>query len=330
MDKLENISQVFYGTQDVTAWQGIREIDSENYIIVGTRGSVGIVYIGPLDGSSYSVYEVNFPGATATSVYGPDYMGDGVIRLVGTYKTGDDKVRGFYYIGTVEELTDSSKYQSIKTGDKFTYLHSIMGDVIVGNRDNPSQHGQHELPLGPGHAFVYDLKTNQHIPIKFPGALSNTAYGVWHNGGHSYTICGGYSLTPISIDQIYPESTNFVILSPKPVGRAFLVNYDSKSQKFSDWTSFVYPGVDFVTHFQGISQSKSGKYQLSANSSGLDLHAKASWVVVSEKKFKVRKWVDIEYPGTVGLSSSNSVAGKAVVGIVIGEEVIPYQVKILD
>jgi hypothetical protein len=330
MDKLAKLSQVFYGTEDVTAWQGIRKIEDNNYIIVGTSGTIGRVYIGPLDSSSLSVYDVNFPGATATSVYGPDYVGDGVIRLVGTYKLGDDKVRGFYFMGTVDDLTDPTKYQSILTGEKFTYIHSIMGDVVVGNRDNPLKYGQNSLPLGPGCAFVYDLKTNEQIPIKYPEAISNTAYGVWHNGGHSYTICGGYSLTATSIDQIYSDSGSLAGIQPQPFGQAYLVNYDSKSHKFSDWTSFIYPGsVNFITHFQGISGSKSGGYQLSANSAGLDLLAKASWVSV-HSNFKVKQWVDINYPGTVALSSSNSVAGKAVVGIVIGDGVIPFQVQLIN
>ncbi len=329
MDKLTKMSQVFYGTDEVTAWQGIREIDSHNYIIVGTNGSNGIVYIGPLDASSRSIYQVNFPEATATSVYGPDYVGEGMIRLVGTYKLGDDKVRGFYFMGTVDDFTDPTKYQSIETGEQFTYIHSVMGDLVVGNRDNPFKYGQNSLPLGPGCAFVYDLTTNERFPINYPGALSNTAYGIWHNGGHSYTICGGYSLTPVSIDQIYPLSGSLPGIQPKPFGLAYLVNYDSKSHKFSDWTSFAYPGINFITHFQGISGSKSGDYQLSANSASIDLLAKASWVRVNDK-FKVKKWVDINYPDTVALSSSNSVAGKAVVGIVIGEGVFPYQVQLLD
>jgi len=58
-----------------------------------------------------------------------------------------------------------------------------MGGLAVGNYDSPPAHGQGGLPLGPAHAFLYDVsdpKTPKYITdITYPRSLSNTAYGIW-------------------------------------------------------------------------------------------------------------------------------------------------------
>jgi hypothetical protein len=334
--KITPANNIVFGTTVASVWQGIRQLDYNNYMIVGTYApSTGILYLGPLDGSSESVYNVNYPGATATSVYGPDNLGNGLIRLVGTYKTGNGNIYGFMFSGTVGQLNDPSKYQTINNGQKYTYLHSTMGDLIVGNSDNPIQYGQYNLPLGPGNAFIYNIITKTTDYVIYPKSITNTVYGIWYNGGTSYTICGGYSETPISIDSIYENDR------PKPIGHAFLVNYDSKSHKFHNWVTIDYPSSNLLTHFEGISSSQLGQYELSADSIGLNLSPQASWVQIKQHiskhsnriklgKFKVKKWVNLNYPGGSTGSTSNSVAGKSIVGIVsVNSNFIPYQAKFI-
>ncbi len=130
--------------------------------------------------------------------------------------------------------------------------------LAVGNYDSPLDHGQYSLPLGPGHAFIYDIATSTFLTdVVYPGSKSDTAYGIWYNGGTSYTICGGYSLNPVN---------NFTNQN-QPIGQAFLVDYDSATGKFSHWASFSYPfGNNFVTHFEGISSTENGVYTLNADS----------------------------------------------------------------
>src|SRR5262249_47251405 len=73
----------------VAGWQGIRNSDtSGQYLISATAGDSGVLFDGPITGNSPpgNVYSVNYPGAKATSVYGPDNLPGDNIRLVGTYR----------------------------------------------------------------------------------------------------------------------------------------------------------------------------------------------------------------------------------------------------
>lgn len=321
----------YYDTADVslpvTGWQGIRGgDDAGQYIIVGTSGSSGLLFEGTIEGEGTS-YAIDFPGAETTSIYGPDNLGEGQLRLVGVYKnedfeTADVTVNGFLYEGTTSALdrSDISNYRTINyPGAKFNYVHSTMGGLVVGNYDSAAAHGSNDLPLGPGHAYLYDIASDTFLTdIVYPGSLSNTAYGIWYNGGTKYTIVGGYSLTP---------GNNFED-QDHPIGRAYMVDYDADSQTFSNWTSFAYPnGVNYVTHFEGISSVEKGVYTLNADSvqTGSDNPSQGSLVTVrrnSDGTFGDAEWVDLNYTGVdsqTHVTSSNSVYGNQVVGIVIHE-----------
>src|SRR5207244_3481600 len=98
-------------TQPVSAWQGLRGSDTPGqYLIAGTSGDNGLLFEGTMAGLGTS-YLVNYPGAATTSVYGPDNLGNGVVRLVGSYKNPDAAmdpvtVHGFVFEGTVADLAD--------------------------------------------------------------------------------------------------------------------------------------------------------------------------------------------------------------------------------
>ena len=301
-------------TQAVSAWQGIRNSDaSGQYLITGTSGVHGLLYEGPISGVGGASDTVDYPGATSTSVYGPDVLPGGGVRLVGSYKDGNGVVNGFVFQGTTADLSSSGDYRTIDyPGAKYTYVHSTMGDLAVGNADGP----EGNAPLGTGHAFLYDVARSTLLPdIVYPGSTTTTAYGLWYNGGTSYTIAGGYSDIPGS---------------GRTVGNGYLVDYDSATGQYSHWTSFDYPngvvGQDYVTHFEGISSTEAGVYTLSADSvqSGSTNPTQGSWVTVRRNPdgtFGTGAWVDLNYPGvdpTTAITSSNSVAGNQVVGVVIG------------
>jgi parallel beta-helix repeat protein len=322
------------GMQPVSGWQGIRNADtSGQYLITGTSDANGLLFEGTMAGVGTS-YSVNYPSAATTSVYGPDNLGGGDLRLVGSYKNSDYAtaavtVNGFLFQGTTADLSNSSNYRTIDyPGAKYNYVHSTMGGLVVGNYDSPAAHGSYSLPFGPGHAFLYDVAQSTFLTdIVYPGSKSNTAYGIWYNGGTSYTICGGYSLDPVN---------NFGDQS-QPIGRAYLVDYDSATGKFSHWTSFDYPnGVNFVTHFQGISSVEKGVYTLSADSvqAGSSNPAQGSWVTVrrnADGSFGPAVWVNLNYTGvdpTTNITSSNAVYGNQVVGIVIGSDTFSYQATV--
>ncbi len=300
--------------QPVSGWQGIRNSDTSGvYLITGTSGANGLLYEGPITGAGGTSYSVNYPNATSTSVYGPDDLGGNSVGLVGSYKNGDGTVHGFLFEGTTADLSQSGNYRTIDYPNaQYTYVHSMMDGLAVGNADGP----EGNAPIGTGHAFLYDIAQNTFLPdIVYPGSTSTTAYGIWYNGGTSYTICGGYS---------------DILAQGRTISQGYLVDYDSATGQFTNWTSFAYPngliGQDYITHFEGISSTENGVYTLSADSvqSGSSKLSQGSWVTVRRNpdgSFGAGAWVNLNYPGvdpSTAITSDNSVAGNQVVGIVVG------------
>jgi trimeric autotransporter adhesin len=310
------------GMQPVSAWQGIRGTETAGqYLITGTSNSNGLLFIGSISGQGAS-YAVNYPGAATSSVYGPDDLGNGGVRLVGSYRNAsgsNDPVttHGFLFEGTTADLSSAANYRTIDyPGATYNYVHSTMGGLAVGNYDGPTPGG---LPLGPGGDYIYDVAKGTFLTsIVYPGSLTNTAYGIWWNGGASYTICGGYS----------NQAVNNVDDQSRPIGQGYLVDYNAATGQFSNWKSFSDPtgllGSDIFTHFEGISSVEKGVYTLSADSlqSGVTGSHQGSLVTVRRNPdgtFGDASWVNLNYPGGNSVVSSNSVYGNNVVGIVVGQ-----------
>jgi trimeric autotransporter adhesin len=313
--------------QPVTYWQGIRAADTAGqYLISGTSGNNGLLYVGGIDGKGPGFF-VDYPGAATTSAYGPDNLNGDVIRVVGSYNNPDATamvhVNGFLYEGTIAQLSTSSSYRTVNhPGATFNFVHSTMGGLAVGNYDQPTSGG---LPVGPGRAYIYDVASSTfRTDIVFPGSISNTAYGIWSNGGTSYTICGGTA----------EIATNNFDNQDRPIGKGYLVDYDSATGEFTHWKSYDYPtgliGATFLTHFEGISSVEKGVYTLNADSfqTGSNGIQAASWVSVRRNPdgtFGDGTWVDLK-PPVVGVPSSNSVYGNQVVGVVFGSQTsAPFQ-----
>lgn len=320
--------------QPVTAWQGLRNHGPgpKNFLICGSSAENGLLYIGPLAGGGTS-YLVNKPGAASTSVYGPDHAGKGLLRLVGSYKNpaGDPVYNhGFVWEGRAGDLPSGGRYRSIDYPNaKYQFTHSTMGGLAVGNADGPGRGGK--SPLGPGVAYIYDVAQGTFVAnVVYPGSKSNTAYGIWHNGGTRYTICGGYS----------PARTNNLEDQSRPLdqGRAYLVDYDSRTNTFSNWATYRYRngqrGKTYITHFEGVSSAEDGVYTMNADSvkRGSSGAVQGSWVSVRrtpDGTFSKAQWVDLNYDGQrPGITSSNSVYGNHVVGLVVSSDPFAYQATI--
>jgi hypothetical protein len=262
---------------------------------------------------SVRYYAVNVPGAASTSVYGPNNPGGGLIQLVGSYRTGNSTVAGFFFQGSVVNKSLTGSYVTlVYPNSTFNYIHSTMGGLAVGNSVGPVGNPG---SLGPEHATIYNVATGQRVTnITFPGSISNTAYGIWYNGGTSYTIVGGFSRRPV----------NNASDQRMPIGKGYMVDYDSATGRFSHWKAFTYPnGTNILTHFEGISSPAPGVYTLSADSVqfGTTHPAQGSWVVVKRNpdgSFGNASWVNLHFPNVVGWTSNDSVAGNQVVGIAIG------------
>jgi hypothetical protein len=329
-----------FGIQPVTAWQGIRNNSTVagEYIICGTTNTAnsdrGLLYIGAIAGGGQS-FPVVFPSAPpvatiATSVYGPHNLTNG-LRLVGSYRISPSTVfnYGFVWEGTTNQLPSGGVFRRIAyPGATYQFTHSTMGSLAVGNADGPQPVGSDlTLPIGPGIAYIYDVSKSLFVTnIVFPGSKSNSAYGIWQNGGMNYTICGGYS--PLATNNLANEKL------PLTQGKGYLVDYNAANNTFSNWTSFDYPngpaGINFITHFEGISSTEPGVYSLNADSvqTGSGNTAQGSWVSVrrqSNGTFDKGTWVDLNYPtgNTPNITSSNSVFGDQVVGLVVEPSATP-------
>ncbi len=339
------ISSISYFDSDgvsmpVSGWQGIRgAATAGDYILVGTSDANGLLYIGSIDGTEGTSYAVNYPDAFNTSVYGPNLISEGPdegqLQLVGSYKnsdyaTADVEVHGFLFQGTTADLEDPDQYTEISyPGAKFNYVHSTMGGLVVGNYDSPDEIGTEDLPLGPGHAFIYSIADEDFVTdVVYPGSKSNSVYGIWWNGGTKYTLVGGYSF----------DAVNNLDDQDRPLGSAFIVDYDTATGLFTNWASYNLPspGDNLVTHFEAISGVEKGVYTLCADSLsvGSDDPVQGTFVTIrrnNDQSFGDAQWVPLTVPGSDPdeISSSNSVFGNQVVGIVIGPETLtPFQATV--
>ncbi len=142
-------------------------------------------------------------------------------------------------------------------------------------------------------------------------------YAIWYNGGTSYTLAGGYS---------NGFANNFAD-QDSPIGSAYLVDYDSATGKFSNWTTFADPsGKNLYTHFQGLSSVESGVYTIAADSAevGTGTPVAGSFVTVvrnADGSFGPATWLQLQYTGldpTTNITSADSVYGDSVVGTMFG------------
>jgi trimeric autotransporter adhesin len=320
-----NTSEITTDTSlPVESWTGIRGLANGDYLITGSTESGGVqsglLYVGTLDGGDGDAYAINYPGGsgTATSVYGPDDLGNGEVLLVGTYVLAGDETRyGFAFRGNLAtmatDVLNPANYETIWNGSEFNYLHSTMGGLAVGNSITSN------TPNERGRAYIYDFQTQQFTDIVFPGTISNTAYGIWDNGDGGYTIAGGFSQLPVNNadDRL------------QPIGMASLIDYDRATGTFSNWRAYSYQSPDQVTagtHFMGISSVEKGVYTLSGTgfvSGTIESSGLATVVRQTDGSFGDMAWVELAPPesvtGVSGLPSANSVYGNAVVGIVLGE-----------
>lgn len=320
--------------------QGIKGGDGDgNFIITGTSDVNGVVYVGPVNHGFTSQgtgtgnwFVMNVPAsfnAASTSIYGPDNLGNNTANLVGSYVSnaeGSPRI-GFFYSGPLQNTTaDSTGFTSyqgrnLQSGRlaEFTYIHSVSGGqnnaLAVGNYGFQTEGN----PFG--HAFIYNPDNPQQpqIDIQFPDTdKTHTAYGIWYNGGTSYTISGGVGLPSGPVK--YGE----------PLGSAYLMDYDSATGQFSHYQIYNYKatgadkvrykGKTLVTHFEGIWSDGEGLYKLPASVSTTDGASGGAKVVEVRRrgngKFNTSaKWSTISVPGA-SLVTNDSIYGDTSVGVV--------------
>lgn len=311
----------------------------------------GFAYVGALDrvsnpafnGSSGSGtwYEISVPDsfdAAGTSVYGPDNLAAGLVNYVGAFtrdlngaspSTSSPSIVGFAYTGAVDGSTTSGFLEVQGLTDEgspgtYTFVHSVDGGLAVGNTDLAALDGQTGYFGLKSTPFVLRLADGQQVAIRFPSndaddsdLVTHTAYGIWYNGEGQYTIAGGSG--------VVLESGNGIA-----AGSGYLIDYDSITGSFSNYTEFNYQNrdrTDLITHFEGIYRDSSGDYWLPATSVGFDARGEisiASVVKVERGRsgdFLSRaQWQPLQIRDSVTdvksvLSTGNSLFGNVVVGL---------------
>jgi len=318
----------------ISAWQGIRPLGSNIYLICGTTNPTpntgsGLIYIGPINCQNGSVYYLDVPNNLGTSIYGPDYDNDtGIYTFVGSFLNNNQNTNGFIYQGTLNDLVNQSNftYPAINNYFDATFFHSFSNGLFIGNSGTVNKNEESV-------SYIYDINDLSKIKtlIKYPDSLTTASYGIWYNSKNSYTIVGGYSMKNTSINKIYTKRGII------PFGRAFIVDYDSEKNIFFNWTSINY-GNNLLTHFQGISRNENGTYSINADV--LDLGISPIPIgyfltidrdIKNEFIYNLSNSVKISYAEN-GFSSSNSVAGNKVVGLFIGSDntKVSYQAEIIN
>lgn len=289
-----------------TSIQGIRGVtDSENVYLAGslsgTDGTTvyGLIYEGPIanEGKSGNWYQYAYPGDNVinTSCYGPNNGPNGTIQVVGSYKTTESVenkqgetsnaigAMGFLYQGPVNGT--GGEWITLHPHDDHTlncYAHSTMGGLVVGCYD--VRHTTN------GHSFIYDIATKVCVEFKVEGSFITSVYGIWHNGGNSYTLAGGYTVVEDGTVQ------------------GFIADYDSATKKTSNLKGYTHPranGKSSMTHFQGITGATGNGYNLPAGWVGIneDGIEHASFVHIprnTDGTFGDATWVDLIYPSSTG------------------------------
>jgi hypothetical protein len=326
----------------VSAWQGIRYIAEDTYILCGTTNpnpnqGNGLLYLGNISCSNGKQYYLNVPQnnetSFLTSVYGPNYdFNTGNFTFVGSFTNEEGKISGFCYNGKLNEIELMNKNnfsfpQEINLKYDISFLHSNMNNLIVGNSGKSKQNPTELI------SYIIDQKTMKIKEyIQFPNTGTTTSYGIWYNGNNCYTIVGGYSKNKVGISKIYKSGL------PVPYESGFIVDYNSKTNKFCNWTSINYKNSkNFVTHFEGIYKLEgTNMYALNADVINNNLSTSSGYYLTlcrCKNKFKVNRWTEIKYPSnTPGFTSSNSVANNNVVGLFVspdGKNNVSYQASII-
>ena len=280
--------------------------NSNNHKIISTVNKQSnyttFVYKGNLSGLSISDksnwYLFSYPSSEGktvsnTNLYGPSiFKNSEKVRVVGNYTTveGGNKTFGCLYQGT---LDGKGKWTTIIPPMSVdTICHSTMGNYVVGNYlTNSSPNSK---------AFIYNIRKNEYLDIFKEKSLSITAYGIWKNSKHNYTISGGYSEKKSTGDHL-----------------AYICDYNSQNNEFSNWSSYNYNNEkNLITHFEGIS-GYGGGYTLPSDSvvNGQQI---ASIAYIKRRKngsFSSKaRWEQVSVPNK-DITSSNSIAGTTLIGV---------------
>lgn len=301
--------------EGMTFIQGIRGVEgSDDVYIAGSLLKksgimIGLLYEGPLayNGSEGKWHELSYPSigvgkVVNTSCYGPNNLAGNNVQIVGSYKVAENpNTMGFLYEGPVDGTGRWTTISPNNGDTKMVFVHSIMGGFAVGNYDTK---------VSNGFAFIYDINLKEFFEIAVEGAHSTTLYGIWHNGGTSYTMAGGCSLEGFG-----------------EISQGFIVDWDSETKETSNWKMYQYLDQNIksvVTHFEGITGDGNGAYNLPCDwlaiESGnpIPLDNGGAFVKIqrnADGSFSDAEWLPLNFPIKGASLSANTAYKNNILGV---------------
>lgn len=307
-----------------TGLTGIRGVNnSTNVYITGSAINTNNIYsnqlyAGPITGGGV-YYTLNVPGSNSTTLsYSVDNWMDTQVKVVGS-SVISGVTSGFLYQGPVANnnglgSVGTAPWYDIsykKNGTtKNSIPHSVMNNIVVG--------GYEDVLIS---AYICDISTPTtpvcndmsaaFASLPFVPA-STSAYGVWWNGGTSYTIVGGYSSV------ISSKSSG-----PGEVGvTGYIVDYDSSSKTWTHFTKLNWENGTsgaIGTHFEGITiDPTKGGYNLAGEgimSNGTIPVGLAHVTRTPDGSFTTTPtWVTVNYPNTT-TTTSDTVYQNNILGV---------------
>ena len=328
--KMKNL-QFYSENSNITLLQGICPTNLQNeYLICGTNSDgFGAIYKGTIP--TTGIYDtVTFPNSTGTALYGPEYVSDELITIVGTYQTGavgvTEPCSSFVYKGQYRDFNNSQNYSEITPNDYYNYTvaHSNRAGLAVYISSNYSQ-----LNLIVGKSFIWDIDLKLNIcEVFYPESSVTTTYGIWYNGRDTnsydlYTIAGGFS-----VGDSIPNISTFVV--------DFYYNRSTRHQYFENWTKINIPGITLSSHAQGITEIEKDTYILPVTVIYIDISN--NYVPISGGKVTIRKannkyitinYETINYPQSK-LTAITSAANNAVTGMYISQSNEQYAMEAVN
>jgi len=308
---------------NITSLTGIRGVsNSSNVYITGAAvTSSGIysnqLYVGPITGGG-TYYTLNVPGSNSTTnSYSADNWNGTQVKVVGS-STINGVTKGFLYQGPVANnngvgTVGTAPWYDIsfsKNGTVYNSIpHSVMNNIVVGGYQK-ALISAYICDITTAAAPVCDDMSAAFASLPFVPA-STSAYGVWWNGGTSYTIVGGYSSIATSSS------------GPGTVGvTGYIVDYDSSSKTWTHFTKLNWMNGTtgaVGTHFEGITIDLSkGGYNLAVDAimpNGTIPAGLAHVTRTADGGFTTSPtWVAVSYPNTT-LTTGDTVYQNNILGV---------------
>ena len=257
----------------------------------------GILYVGSISGTGTS-NTVNYPGSrSSTSVYGPNNLGGGQVQLVGSYRTeGSSVVSGFFFQGTIANGTATGTYSTLDTPGR--HSTTSIARWVAWPWATPMARPRTDCRWARACLHLQRRDRQPVTNVKFPGSISDTAYGIWYNGGTSYTIVGGFSNRPV----------NNMNDQDAPIGTGYMVDYNSAARTASrTGRPLPIPRAQLPHALRRNQQPRTRAFTRSVptrSRSARHISPRARWWSSTRNRngsFGNGPWVNLNYPGCRGL-----------------------------